>query len=232
MARVTYGALITELAGSIGGITFQKNSSGNIARLKPYVPVNPSQLQSDQQTALSQMVFEWINLSLSDQDSWNALAAAHTFTDPWGRSKTLNGFQWFISSALNLLSIGEAFASTAPAYGAVAAPNAFTIIASSTHIFLDVPGYWNYATDTLIVYATPPVRATSEKLRKSSLIIKLLTGINDDSFDIISDYEAAFNCSWASLYATGLFNLIVRVRVVKHLTGLSSAFTSSINKIG
>ena len=47
MARVEYGAIVTDLTGSIGGTTFQRNSSGAIARSRAYTPVNPSQQQSD-----------------------------------------------------------------------------------------------------------------------------------------------------------------------------------------
>ena len=89
MARVTYGPLITELAGSIGGVTFQKNSSGNVARLKSKKPLNPTLAQANQQTLLSQLVAYWSTLSQVNKDTWNDLAAAHDHVTPWGETKTL-----------------------------------------------------------------------------------------------------------------------------------------------
>ncbi|GAH48125.1 unnamed protein product [marine sediment metagenome] len=44
MARVTYGGGVTEFAGSIGGVTFQRNASGYIAKLRSNPTVNPTQM--------------------------------------------------------------------------------------------------------------------------------------------------------------------------------------------
>jgi len=80
MARITYG-LITDIRGSIGGLTFQKNASGAIVRLKSTRVINPSNLLANQQRLLASIVALWFTLTNDQKNAWNALAAAHPFID-------------------------------------------------------------------------------------------------------------------------------------------------------
>lgn len=228
MARVTYGPLVTELAGSIGGMTFQKNSSGNIARLKSKQPLNPSQMQSDQQVTLAMLVSLWSTISQANKDTWDALAAAHTHFNPWEEEKTLNGFQWFMSCNLNNLSCGWPALETAPAYASISPPNAFTLSADADEFDINIAAGWNPGTSKILIYATPPIRQSSIKLRRSLFILDSYTGGNITNRDITTVYETLFDITWADFYPAAKCNIIIRARWIEYLTGMSSYFESAL----
>lgn len=231
MARVTYGPLVTELAGSIGGVTFQKNSSGSIARLKSKQPLNPSLAQSDQQVTLAALVSHWPALNETEKTSWNDLAAAHTHFTPWGEEKTLNGFQWFMSCNLNNLSCGWPVLDTAPAYASISPPNTFTLSADADNFDINIAAGWNPGTSKILIYATPPLRQSSIKLRRSLFLLDSYTGGNITNRDIKVVYEALFGITWSTFYPAAECNIIVRAKLVEYLTGMASYFESALLNI-
>jgi len=231
MARVTYGALITELTGSIGGITFQRNSSGNIARLKPNMPVNPSLSQQSQQKFLISLVTAWSALSDADKTSWETFALAHDHVTEWGEEKTLNGFQWFISSGLNMKSMSLAPLSTAPGWTTIDALPDFVLSASAISLLctwdpaVDVTGY------RVHFYATPPIRQSSLKLRRSNFVIRK---VNIDSLttqELITYYQTLFGVTWATIYADANCSIIIRAKRIQESSGLAGPYSSQLIKI-
>lgn len=231
MARVTYGAMITELAGSIGGMTFQKNPSGNIARAKPQQPVNPSLSQNNQITLVTTLNSLWSTLSSADQDSWSAFALAHNHTTPWGSVKVLNGFQWFMSCNLNLLVTVQATIQTAPAWTAVASVQQFTISATQDNFRLVFVPNFDFTGYRYIVYATPPVRKTTIKLRSNNYIVTYADAGSIGFIEIINTYGALFNIDFNDLIVSSECVIILRIRQVQEGTGLSSPFTSGILRL-
>jgi hypothetical protein len=231
MARVTYGALITELAGSIGGVTFQRNSSGNVARLKSKKISNPNQEQSNNNVVFAQLVSYWSTLSQANKDTWDALAAAHDHTTPWGETKTLNGFQWFMSCNRNLLLAGESIRDTAPAYSSISPPNVFTLAASSDHLTINIAAGWSIAPDYLFLYITTPLRHSTLKLRRPCVLVLVDDSINTSSMNIEPYFEDLSNVVWSDFYSSADANIIVRAAVIEAGTGLASTFTSAIIKI-
>ena len=232
MARVTYGESITEYAGSIGGVTFLRNASGPIAKLRSNPPVNPSPYQSPNQTNMAKLVAYWPTLSQANKDTWNALAAAHNHTTPWGETKTLSGFQWFLSINLNNLYQGFVIKPVAPEWTAPPPPDQFTIETSSTYIRVA----WDPAYDatlTLLAYASLPLRQSSIKLRRSLFFLNYYYHPPAlSNWDLTSEIESLFNVTWSTFYASA--NCSIIIRLIHHWLsyGYSSAFTSAIVKIG
>jgi len=231
MARVTYGALITELTGSIGGITFQRNSSGNIARLKPNMPVNPSLAQQSQQKYLISLTAAWSSLSDANKITWNNLAAAHDHVNEWSEEKAMNGFQWFISSGLNMKAMSLAPLSTAPAWTTVNALPDFVLSASAISLLCtwtpnpDVTGY------RVHFYATPPIRQSSLKLRRSNFLIRK---VNVDTLvpqELVTYYVTKFGVTWATIFANANCSIIIRAKLIQESSGLAGPYTSQLIKI-
>ena len=231
MARVTYGSGVTELAGSIGGVTYQKNASGNIAKLRANPTVNPTALQADYQTRMAMLVAYWSTLSQADKDTWDAFAAAHDHTTPWGETKTLSGYQWFLSSSLMRLLYYSTFSDVAPTWEVQPPPNAFTIETSATYIRVAwVPDY--NAPNDLIAYVSLPLRQSSLKLRRSHFFIKTyLTAPALTNWDLTSEIASLFNVTWADFYNSSDCNVIIRLRQGRFSRGLFSSYTSAIVKI-
>lgn len=232
MARVTYGALITELAGSIGGITFQKNASGNIARLRPHMSVNASDLQRSQQGLLNSLVSGWSALTLAQQTGWNNFAAAHSHVNEFGETKILNGFQWFLSCNLNLSLIGEATITAAPAWTVMVPADPFTLINTAPHLELNWAVPMSYPSGKAVFYFSPPIKQSSLKLRKFYLVGLVMELDATETINIESYLLDLFNITWATFRGSSEAILSVRVKLVEYGTGLASIYTTGQIKIG
>jgi hypothetical protein len=231
MARVTYGESITEYAGSIGGITYQKNASGNIARLRPNPTVNPTALQANYQTNMAYLVSFWPTLSQEDKKAWNDLAAAHKHTTPWGVEKTLSGYQWFLSVNLNLLNWPTGIRSTPAEWYAPPPPDQFTIVASLSYIHIT----WDPAyvpAHSLQVYCSLPLRQSSLKLRRSLFFLSHLYEPGSlPLINLTAPIEALFNVDWIDFRASANCSIIIRLTHGIHTYGYWSTYTSAIIKI-
>lgn len=231
MARVTYGSGVTELAGSIGGVTYQKNASGNIAKLRANPTVNPTLLQSTYQRNLAQCVSHWPTLTQAQKDGWDTLAAAHDHTTVWGETKTLSGYQWFLSVNLIRVGWGRAILDSAPTWSAEVPPDAFTIETSATYI----RAAWSPDYDPVhynVFYMSLPLRQSSLKLRRSLFVVamrQLTTPMTN--YDLTSEFEALAGVTWSTFYATADCSIIIRIAECWIGRGLMSSFTSAIVKI-
>jgi len=231
MARVTYGGGVTEFNGSIGGVTFQKNASGNIAKLRSNPTVNPTALQAKYQTNMAQLVSRWPTLSQVNKDSWDAFATAHDHTTPWGEIKTLSGYQWFMSINLQRLLDSLAALSIAPVFFAYPAPDTFTLEAAAGYLRCSWASPYNYI-NTLKIFLTLPLRQSSLKLRRSLFYVGKETGSSPISLlDITSEFEALANVTWATFFASADASIICRLQDGAFSIGQFSAFTSALAKI-
>ena len=231
MARVTYGPLVTELSGKLGGVTFQRNASGPIARLTPNPVVNPSPRQAPYENNFAILVAYWPTLSDSAKNSWRTFAALHDHTTPWGEIKTLNGFQWFMSVNLIRLLMDNAIITSAPTWFSMPPPQQFTLQASATFLRL----YWSPAYDPayhLLIYLTLPLRQSSDKLRRSHFyVMERNPGPPITTLDLTSRFESLANVTWADFYASADASIICRVKQVYENRGLASSYTSDIVKV-
>lgn len=231
MARVTYGGGVTGFAGSIGGVTFLRNASGYIAKLRSNPTVNPSPSQATYQRRLAWLVSLWPSLSQANKDTWDAIAAAHNHTTPWGETKTLSGYQWFLSCNLMRLRYYTTVISTAPAWAVKTPPDAFTIETAAGYI--RVAWSPNYdAPEDLIAYVSLPLRQSSLKLRRSLFWCKnYLAAPSLANWDLTTEIEALFNVTWATFFASADCSIIIRLRQGAFATGYFSAFVSAITKL-
>ncbi|MBA7585695.1 hypothetical protein ES708_27683 [subsurface metagenome] len=232
MARVTYGESITEYAGSIGGVTFQKNPSGNIAKLRSNPIVNPTPLQATYQTNMAKLVAYWPTLSQENKGAWDTFAGLHDHTTPWGETKTLSGYQWFISVNLIRLVI-DLYILVAPPVWEVMAPSlSFDLAATSEHLRCE----WDPAYDppgSLRFFLSLPLRQSSLKLRRSLFYVhRRDPNIGINNFDLTTLFESLANVTWSTFYASANCSIICRLSQGLFSKGLFSAFTSAIVKIG
>lgn len=230
MARITYG-LITDIRGSIGGLTFQKNASGAIVRLKSTRVINPSNLLANQQRLLASIVALWFTLTNDQKNAWNALAAAHPFIDGWNVSKQLNGYQNFLSNNLNLASAGLPPISDAPAYALPDPAPTFTIGFSSGKITLNFSAPVDPATPKMLLYASPPVTTSNINTRQAKFIIPSGSWDSSQILDITDSYCNYFSVELAALLLNSNCNICIRVKLIDPFTGFSSVYTSTISRV-
>lgn len=231
MARVTYGSGVTELAGSIGGVTYQKNASGNIAKLRANPTVNPSALQAGYQNNMATLVSYWPTLSQANKDLWDAHAVAHDHTTPWGETKTLSGYQWFLSVNLKRLQFVLAILDVPGTWAALSPPDSFTLVATATYLRCE----WSPNYDPvygLAFYLTLPLRQSSLKLRRSLFFVHWDADvISIANYDLTSYFEALANVTWGTFYASADCSIICRIMHIRGSRCYTFGYTSAIVKI-
>jgi hypothetical protein len=231
MALVTYGALVTELKGSIGGTTFQKNKAGNTARSRAYVPCNASQLQSNQQALLLQLIALWPTLSVANKTSWNTLATNYLHYDDWGVGRRLSGYQWFLAYNLNQMRYEGVYSLFPQAYTMVYNPQQFTLTASATTFNIHMSPAYTPPFNHFLIFATPPLRQSNIKLKKNAFFLNDFVITTFTDLNIRTYYENYFGVNWNTLYTSGNASIIVRIKNMAEDTGYVSAFTSAIIQI-
>jgi hypothetical protein len=75
MARLKFGALVSQISGSIGGNTIQKSSFGNSIRSKPLPLRSAKSLQLIRRSWMSEIQNAWSNLSEQQRNLWRQFVA-------------------------------------------------------------------------------------------------------------------------------------------------------------
>lgn len=89
------GPLVSEVAGSIGGTTFQRNGPTAIVRSKPLPIHRPTGFASTARQRLASLATRWASLSLSDRNAWETFAASVTWYNRFGDVIPGTGFKAF-----------------------------------------------------------------------------------------------------------------------------------------
>lgn len=228
MARVTYGESITEYAGSIGGITYMRNASGPIAKLRSNPPVNPSPAQAFYENRMAMLVSRWPMVEQYAKILWDAFAAANLHTTPWKEDKKLSGYQWFLSINLNRLLYHAAPIFEPPDWQIFAPPDPFQLFAVEEGLF----AVWEddyEPTDILKFHITLPLRQSSIKLRRSLFYVgyRLREGPLN-AYDLTEFFTTLTNVSWPLFFLSAQCSIICRIQHGDFTPGLFSYFTSAI----
>lgn len=107
MAIIEVGPIVSDIRGSINGVTFGRNPAGLFARQR-VAPVNPnSPLQVLRRGQLAQIAVGWRDdLSQARRDAWNALGSVTTFKNALGQDFNPSGIQLFIrTNVLRLIAV-------------------------------------------------------------------------------------------------------------------------------
>jgi len=96
MARVTYGALVTELRGSVGGTVFQSNAYGFTAKNTPNMSKPNSLAQNVVKNAVFRCTQRWATLDPAFQANWDSYATAFPQYAKHNTSSRLSGYAVFL----------------------------------------------------------------------------------------------------------------------------------------
>jgi hypothetical protein len=96
MAIVKYGALVTELRGSIGGTTFQRNKYGYSAKNKSLPGNVESTPRSNVKQAIRRISQHWATLSEANRNLWISFATTYPQPVKNNPSANMSGFAVFL----------------------------------------------------------------------------------------------------------------------------------------
>jgi len=109
MAIVSFGAPITGIRGSIGGITYSGNKSGPYAKLWAKGSNVRTPPQSVDRLLLASLAARWRTLDAGDRADWDTFAAdpAQELTNSLGEPYYISGFLWWNKISRELIRAGR-----------------------------------------------------------------------------------------------------------------------------
>jgi hypothetical protein len=127
MARIKFGAFITDVAGKIGGTVFSKNKGGAYAKNK----VSPSNPKTSYQTGIRAILAAvsqaWRALTDAQRESWNSAAKLDALSSKNGDVRSVSGHGYHQALNTRLQHVGVAMIATPPA---PAAPTGITSLSA------------------------------------------------------------------------------------------------------
>jgi hypothetical protein len=108
MARVTFGNIVAEARGKVGGVVFSRNTGGAYVRAKvsPVQPRTPAQL--NQRSRLTEVSKVWGTLTQAQREAWKSFSIDYKKRDVLGLGKQRSAQQMFMFCNLALDSVGYA----------------------------------------------------------------------------------------------------------------------------
>lgn len=218
-AKMTPGAIISEIRGKIAATVFARNKGGQVIRNR-ITPINRRSVgQSQQRQQLAALAAQWRGLTQPQRDSWNSAAPNFPQSDNLGQTQYLSGEQLYVRCNANLLLSGNSQIVTAPspAEFAVIAFTSLTATADDQAISLaftpTVPaGY------SLMLRATAPISAGREFVSPSAFrFISAIAAAATSPQDISAAYAAVFG---SIVSATGQ-KIFVEMFLMEDATGLA-----------
>lgn len=101
---VKLGGLVSEIAGSIGGMTFQRGPNGTVARSKPLPVRRTSTYSTNTRSTLKDVNYQWSQLSQVQRDLWTVFAGTVSWFNRFGDPVTGSGYMAFLKCNLHSYS--------------------------------------------------------------------------------------------------------------------------------
>jgi len=229
MARIEFGAGITDIVGSIAGWTFQRNRSGTIVRTRPRQPKFNTPKQTTVQSQLVGLIQDFQALSPGDKLAWDAFATSNTKVDRFGQVKILTGQNWFttVNSARARLSLGQL--SVPPANLLPEAITSFNLVVDAAKI--EISGITpNNPTDTgLFIQTSFPNTLTTRDQRSALRVTETVSGGPFGTIDLTSAWETAHVLPWPPGGVANCINILVELVPVRPTTGITGVRNNKVS---
>ncbi len=126
---VTPGIAVSQMSGSVGGVTASRNRGGQYFRLRA-IPTNPSTpSQESVRAIMASQSQAWADLTDAQRASWKAWASENPVTNALGNSISLSGHQAFVQINSRLDLIDNATLTVPPVLNAPLALDSLTLSA-------------------------------------------------------------------------------------------------------
>ncbi len=227
MARITYGVIVTEIKGSIGGVTFQKNPSGSIIRSRPTLSKSSTTKQTLSHQKLGVLLFEWQNITQAQRDLWNDFALAWTKVNKFGETKTLTGLNWFTSCNWFRLALNQSLLADPPAHDLPQAPPTFTLDFNDATMEIEFTQAHDFVNSPVLVWASTPTRKNTLSINQVRKLVTIINAAPSNPLDITALWELATGLPYTPTTLFPNANIFLCLESVNLSSGISSAMLCS-----
>lgn len=223
MARITFGSIITSINGSIGGITYQTNKSGAIARLRPTNPKKPTSKQSSSIAEFSNLGNIWSTITPAQKVLWNDFAEINPKVDRFGALKILTGYNYFISLNFWVLKLGGVLLSNPPDFSVPAPSTDYTITLIGDEILLTSITGPSTVGLFYIIYGTTIVTTFGRSNFNKSRFLTTIPVNQVLPFALTPFWDNVFGLDFSAVNLSSNFNLSFMIQVVDIDKGITTA---------
>lgn len=222
MARITYTGIVQNITGSIGGLTFQKNSSGYIVRLRP---IQKKGLSENQQATINKsfnLNVEYHKLTVFNKELWNDYALLYEKTNKFGQIKKNSGFNWFVSINSIRILAGNTIAITPPAHDlAYPIPN-YQVYINAGRLLIEFETLFTPNNNVLSIWLSKPTQITSKKISSKLFNIAIFNNTDYHIIDITSFFENYFQLPNFFTEIYNIYSLTCLIHTIEKNSGLIS----------
>lgn len=192
MAKVKFGALMTDARGKLGGHVFSKNRSGSYLRTK-VTPVNPqTAYQSAARALFATISSQWSGLTQAVRDAFNGAVQDWAQTDIFGDLKNPSGKNLFQRLNNQAQSAGLAPVVTLPSKLEMPDAVITAVPIGVTAGTLAVTGADTSASTQVVLFATAPQSDGTKFVKNRLRQIYAVSGSTYSATDAFDAYEAKF----------------------------------------
>lgn len=172
MGRIVFGAIATEIRGSVGGTTFQGNAYGFTVKNK----ANMARLQSVAQNELHRLITfvsqYWLTLTQAQRDHWTAFAISHPVSSNNNPAAVLSGYNYFLKYNL-IRGVGGVVPMDEPTDGTLSFPSfSPSLWLDSGHLWFNLNAGGPYMDMAYNFYLSPPTKKTQGYRQSSTRYIE------------------------------------------------------------
>jgi len=197
MARIIYGSLATEINGSVGGQTFQRNAYGFTIKNKPNMARLQSLKQNEQHRRFDYVVKGWQQITSAQRASWSAWALSHPIPARHNSMAILSGYSYFLKyNLLHTMFVSTFLAEPNPGVLALPAINPYLVMFGGNLSVNPQPAV-DVAPIFFNLYLSPPMsqsRSFSNSFTRAMIVLPLVSG----NVNISSYYQSVFGSLPAS----------------------------------
>lgn len=206
MAKIKFGAIVSDVRGSIDSVTYARSRYGAYAR-KKVTPVNPNTAKQSAVRALfgaASSLFRSLGIAIIM--AWNDVAPQYSRSNVFGDNLPLSGQTLFTKLKTQLTALGITADPTPMSPQTVPAPDAFEVLidqSAATMQFKDATT--TDANQVFAIYASPPVSAGRTFFSKSDMrLIKVIPQSTAGAeVAVYGDYSAVFGTILATTTTIG-----------------------------
>lgn len=192
MAKVKYGAIVTDMSGKLGGHVFSKNKGGSYMRTK-VTPLNPQTVaQTGIRGLFSAISQNWSALTEAQRNSFRDSVEQYARTNVFGDIKNPTGKALYQRLNQNLGISGQALIEICGAPQEVPFADMQSVTGAEGVQALSATLSGNTTGSKLVFFATPSLSAGTKFVKNKLRKIGVVNGGVAGATDILALYTAKF----------------------------------------
>ncbi len=200
MAKIKFGAVVTDMRNKIGDQVFSKNRGGAYVRSFKSHVLSSTPDQITVRNRLASFAGQWKALTQSQRDNWNSSVSSFQHTDIFGSMVKPSGFDLYVKLNCNLDQVGVTPLTSPPIPGVLAFISNLVVTAdSSTPAVTITADYSALNSDYIVIYnateCISPGKAYVKNLLRSIAVRPWMVSMGTD---FTSEYQGKFTNIFAS----------------------------------